>query len=191
MSNGYIKLDRGIMNHWLWEDKPYAKGQAWVDLLLLAVWKESKELYHGKLVQRKPGEVSCSIEWLAERWGWNRKKVMRFLDVLEVDEMVTQSRTPKGTTVTIVNWEKYQVGGTTVRTTDGTPVGQLRDNYGTTAGHTIRKDKKEKESSKNGEEYNTEPGVSIPAADEIESRLRSMRERITSVSEDLKNGRYE
>jgi len=65
--SGYIKIDRGILKHWLWEDKPFSKGQAWIDLLLLAVWKESKELYRGELVERTPGEIFCSIEWLADK----------------------------------------------------------------------------------------------------------------------------
>ena len=116
-------IDRGILDHPLWKEKPFAKGQAWIDLLLLAVWKETKELYRGELLQRKPGEVSCSIEWLADRWGWNRKTVMKFLDVLEADNMVTQNRTPKGTTLTIENWAKYQTHGTGKRTGEGTTEG--------------------------------------------------------------------
>ena len=149
---GYIKLDRKIMESFLWTDKPFAYGQAWVDLLMLANWKELKELYNGALVQRRPGEIACSIEWLAKRWGWNRKKVMKFLDILESDEMVTQNRTTKGTTITVLNWAKYQTDGTTKGTANGTTVGQLRDNCGTTAGHTRRKEKKEKESIKKAEE---------------------------------------
>lgn len=159
---GYIKLDRKIMESFLWTDKPFAYGQAWVDLLMLANWKELKELYNGALVQRRPGEIACSIEWLAKRWGWNRKKVMKFLDILESDEMVTQNRTTKGTTITVLNWAKYQTDGTTKGTADGTTVGQLRDNCGTTAGHTIRKEKKEKESSKKGEEDKGLPTLKHP-----------------------------
>lgn len=158
--SGYIKIDRGILKHWLWEDKPFSKGQAWIDLLLLAVWKESKELYRGELVERTPGEIFCSIEWLADKWGWNRKTVMRFLDVLERDNMITQTRTKKGTTITIVNWTVYQTQGTTERTSEGQAAGHAnghardnrRDMLGTTEGTHYKNINKAKESIKKAEE---------------------------------------
>lgn len=179
MSKGYIKLERSLMDNWLWKDKPFAKGQAWVDLLLMATWKENKEMYQGKLVQRKPGEIACSIEWLADRWGWNRKKVMGFLNVCEADTMLEQNRTPKGTTITIVNWEKYQSQGTTEwtgdGTTDGTPMGQVWDRCGTGAGHTIRKENKGEESIKNVEERE------IYLYEEAEEALNEMRRKRDEV----------
>ena len=158
--SGYIKIDRGILKHWLWEDKPFSKGQAWIDLLLLAVWKESKELYRGELVERTPGEIFCSIEWLADKWGWNRKTVMRFLDVLERDNMITQTRTKKGTTITIVNWTVYQTQGTTQGTSEGQAAGHAnghardnrRDMLGTTEGTHYKNINKAKESIKKAEE---------------------------------------
>lgn len=121
---GFIKLHRSIASNWIWQDKPFAKGQAWVDLLILANWKDAKELYRGKLVYRKAGTIACSIEWLADRWGWDRKKVMRFLDVLEGDNMISQNRTTQGTTLTVENWAIYQTDGTTQGTTNGQQEGQ-------------------------------------------------------------------
>ena len=105
---GYIKLHRQLMEHWLWDDKPFSKGQAWIDLLLLATWKEAKELYKGKIVQRNPGEVSVSMLWLADRWCWHRDKVARFLRLLDTDGMATTNTTTNGTTITIANWALYQ-----------------------------------------------------------------------------------
>ena len=79
----YIILNRSIKEHWLWEDKPFSKGQAWIDLLLRARWKDGKELYRGELVDRKRGTVYCSMSYLAKEWGWNIKTVKRFLTLLE------------------------------------------------------------------------------------------------------------
>ncbi len=156
---GFIKLDRKITNHWLWEDKPFAKGQAWIDLLLLATWKENKELYRGQLVQRQPGEIACSLSWLAERWGWHRHTVKKFLKLLEGDAMVTASYTTQGTTITIENWGKYQTTvptpSTTQSTTPSTTMCQRRAND--VPHH--KKVKKVKESSKKGEE---EQGLPFP-----------------------------
>jgi len=116
--NDYIKLNRCIKHNWLWTegDDPFDKRSAWVDLLLLASWKDEKSLFKGKLVVFKRGTVHKSILELANRWHWDRKKVRKFLDLLESDNMVVTKSTRQGTTITIVNWDLYQCD----RTTDGT-----------------------------------------------------------------------
>ena len=30
---GWVKVHENLNDHWLWEDRPFAKGQAWIDLL--------------------------------------------------------------------------------------------------------------------------------------------------------------
>jgi len=117
---GWISLYRKIQDSWLWEDKPFARGQAWIDLLLQANHKDKKKLSKGELVEIKKGSFLTSEQILAARWGWSRKKVRSFLDVLEKDEKVHLKRTSKGTSLTIVNWDLYQDKGTTEDTTEDT-----------------------------------------------------------------------
>lgn len=127
-SSGYIKLDRGILESELWKEKPFDRARAWVDLLLLASWKDHDEIYRGQVLHRKRGDVSCSVSWLAERWGWSRGKVYRYLGLLTETGMVTVNRTPSGTpngtpngtTLTIEKYAFYQDGRNTRRTTNGT-----------------------------------------------------------------------
>ena len=115
---GYIKLHRQIQDCWIWDnDEPYSKGQAWIDLLLMANHSDNKMYYEGNLTIVCRGQFLTSIYKLAERWKWDRKKVSKFLKLLENDEMVTTNRTTHGTTITIVNWDKYQVQGSTNGTT--------------------------------------------------------------------------
>ena len=52
---GWLKLYRSIQNHWLWEDKPFSRGQAFVDLLLMANHKDNKILFNGELIEVKRG----------------------------------------------------------------------------------------------------------------------------------------
>lgn len=134
MSQGYIKLHRKLQECWIWKDEPFSRGQAWVDMLMMANHSENKILFDGDVVVVERGQFITSILKLSERWTWNRKKVSKFLDLLEKDEMVTTDRTTHGTTITIVNWDKYQLDGTTDGTTEGTTDGQPRDNQGTTKG---------------------------------------------------------
>lgn len=123
----YIKLDRGICDNWVWESKPFSPGQAWVDLLLMAAWKTEPRNWKGTFITQHRGEVFTSIVALADRWGWNRKKVRRFLAILESDGMCTLNSLPKGTLVTIENYAKYQGRVSAEGTASGTAEGQQRD----------------------------------------------------------------
>lgn len=105
---GWIALDRKLLDHYLWECKPFSKGQAWVDLLLLANHKDHKTPYKGKVITCRRGEVNRSITWLASRWGWSRSKVRDYLRLLESDKMVALKTTVHRTTVTIENYAFYQ-----------------------------------------------------------------------------------
>lgn len=135
-AKGYIKLNRQILENWIWQEKPFSRGQAWIDLLLLANYKDGKEMYRGKLLDRRRGCVYCSTLWLADRWGWSRGKVRRFLNALKADGMLTENGTTDGTTLTIENYTKFQGSRPTNSTTNGT-TGSTTD--GTTDGHTKEK----------------------------------------------------
>ena len=110
--NGYIKLFRQLMDNPLWLDKPFAKGQAWIDLLMLANWKESKRVINNGETVLHEGEIIVSQAWLAERWGWSRKKVSCFLTFLEHSGNIRILGTSKGTALHIENYTKYQSEGT-------------------------------------------------------------------------------
>lgn len=119
MGIGFIKLFRDIQEHWLWEDKPYARGQAWIDLLMMANFADSKTIRFGQIQIVKRGQILTSEQALADKWGWNRRKVQRFLERLEADEMLTRKGTAQGTTLSIVNYRLFQGEGATKGTTEG------------------------------------------------------------------------
>lgn len=128
MAKGWIKLSRELQDHWIWNaPEAYDIRSAWVDLLLLANHEDKKGIYNGKVVTYKRGTIFRSVLSLSKRWHWDRKKVKRFLDLLESDGMVTTKGTTEGTTITIVNYGKIQDSGTTKRATNGTTSGQHRD----------------------------------------------------------------
>jgi len=108
---GWIKLDRQITEHWLWESKPFSPGQAWVDLLMMAAHTTTTRDWKGSFLTQHRGEVFTSISALADRWGWSYKKVQRFIRTLERDKMVLHGDLPKGTRLTIENYTKFQGQG--------------------------------------------------------------------------------
>lgn len=105
---GWIKLHRKITDHWLWEDKPFARGQAMIDLLLLAGYNEQSQYVDGNLETTERGSVVTSIRRLCDRWGWSNSKVVKFLKTLESDGIVVVKSDTKKTVVTIVNYSVYQ-----------------------------------------------------------------------------------
>lgn len=106
MDKGWIKLSRQIKEHWIWENPE--KLKAWLDLLLMANHETKKVDMREGLVTVRRGQLVTSITKLAQKWGWSRERVRRFLNTLERDGMVTRKSTPFKTTLTIVNYGKYQ-----------------------------------------------------------------------------------
>lgn len=106
--DGWIRVQRSLVEHWLWQDEPYSFGQAWIDLLLTASWKDHKSYFHGELEHKKAGTVYTSKRYLADRWKWNRRKLDKFLSALEGDKMVEIESTKNCTTINIVNYTMYQ-----------------------------------------------------------------------------------
>ena len=108
MSKGWISLHRQIWDNWVWEDKPFSKGQAWIDLLLMANYEDKKASIGNELITVKRGSFVTSIRKLCDRWGWSNTKVRSFLSLLEQDGMLIVKSDAKKTTLTIVNYSDYQ-----------------------------------------------------------------------------------
>ena len=119
---GFITIHRKLRSSDLWLGESFTRGQAWVDLLILANWKAGHVRIRGVRIDLARGQLAASSIWLAERWKWSRGKVTRFLSELEADQRIRQQKTNVTSLVTIVNYDSYQTGGTaneaTNRTTD-------------------------------------------------------------------------
>lgn len=108
-SKGYVSLHREVMDHWLWEDKPFARGQAWIDLIMLASWKDEPfQSSKRQLVNAERGKIYKSIKMLSDRWGWSWDKTRAFLKLLEQDGMIQIETGTNGATITLVNYGKFQ-----------------------------------------------------------------------------------
>ena len=135
---GWIKIHKDLLDNELWSDKPFTKGQAWVDLLLLANHKDKNVLIgsHTEMVER--GSFITSELKLMERWGWGRKKVKLFLNFLESQKMIERNANNKRTAITIVNYGFYQdcdLPKEQQKNSKGTAKEQQRNSRGTAKGH--------------------------------------------------------
>lgn len=105
---GWIKLHRQIRENWTWEEKPYSKGQAWIDLILSANHEDRKVPLGNEVYDVKRGSFITSELKLMNRWGWSKTKVRAFLKLLQNDSMILQKKDSKKTTLTITNYSDYQ-----------------------------------------------------------------------------------
>ena len=114
MGQGWIKLHRKIREcDAIWDDKPFSRGQAWIDLLLMANHEDKEVLFDGSIYEVKRGQRLTSIRKLSEQWGWSRTKTGKFLNELEKAEMLLVKSDTKKTVLTLVNYDFYQLNDET------------------------------------------------------------------------------
>ena len=158
--SGFVKLHRQITEHWLWNGEPFDKAHAWIDLLLMANWKTTKRMFNGGIITQERGQVVCSINGLAERWGWSPNKVRRFLKVLAAEGMVHTDGSTYGTTITIEKYAFFQ----DERRADGTADGR--------ADGTQQKKKEEIKEIKKGQ--GTAACEAVPMPEDFKAKLDTM-----------------
>ena len=116
MAEGWIKLHRAIQEHWLWDDEPFTRGQAFIDLLLMVNHKDKKIMFNGELIEVKKGSKITSLRQLSDRWKWSTNKVKKYLEQLQKDGMINYKSDNKKTLLTIENYSVYQGQGNTEET---------------------------------------------------------------------------
>ncbi len=107
-TKGWVSVHRQIQDHWLWRDKPFARGQAWLDLLMLANHETKKFALGNELIECERGQIITSIRQLCDRWGWSNTKVVGFLKLLQEDGMTTYFSDTKKTVITVLKYSLYQ-----------------------------------------------------------------------------------
>lgn len=110
--SSWFKLYRKLKDSDLWLAEPFTRGQAWVDLLILARFQGGSVRVRGVKVDVKRGQLAWSEVELSKRWQWSRGKVRRFLNEMEMEQQIEQQKTNVTTLITIINFDKYQGGST-------------------------------------------------------------------------------
>lgn len=131
MAEGYVKISRSIFNHFLWSVKPFSRGQAWVDLILLANHQDNEFLLGTNVETVERGALITSQSKLATRWGWSRCKVQSFLRTLEDASMVTQKADNKKTYLKLNQYSVWQDSETVKKQQKGSTQAAERQQQGT------------------------------------------------------------
>lgn len=164
---GWISIHRQLCDKKIWLSEPFTRGQAWVDLLMLANYENGFIRVRGVRHEVKRGQVGWSEITLAKRWKWSRGKVRRFFQELEENEQqIVQEKNNVTTLISIVNYEKYQNCNTANGTTSSTTNGQQ------TVQQTDTNNKNNKNNKKNKKEIH---GFVPPNSNEISEWLKTQK----------------
>ena len=143
--DGWVKVHRKIWDNKIWTSEPFTRGQAWIDLLLLANHEYGYFYLRDHKVEVERGQVGWSQLKLATRWKWSRTKVRKFLNDLEKEQQIKQQQSHTTSIITILNYEEYQQK-------EQQDI-QQQDNRKTTERQQKNTNKKNKEELRNREEF--------------------------------------
>lgn len=147
-AKNHFQINRRLFDHPLWLEEPFTKGQAWVDLIGNANYKDGYFIKKGQRVNVLRGQTGTSMLTFAKRWQWSRGKVKRFFVFLEKEQMVIQLTGHLTTLITICNYDVYQLENDDGDTSGKTSNGHLTDIERTSDGTHPRRIKKNKEELK-------------------------------------------
>lgn len=165
--DGWISLERGIRDHWIYSEKPFSRFKAWIDLILSANFRDKTIMVNGKPFLVRRGSFLTSVRKLSERWGWSKDKTSRFLATLREDGMI-ETATPPGTLITIVNYRVYQDRRDRKSDTNRTRAGRRPDRDQSQENNVITKDNKEnKEREFSASENDDDDGMTMEEYDRM------------------------
>jgi hypothetical protein len=104
--SGWIKLNREINNHWVFQNSDYFKW--WVDILLEVNYAPAKVVIKGKIYECDRGEKLYSLDTWAIRWKTNKSKVRRYFDLLQKENMIELKNETQTTRLKVCKYEDYQ-----------------------------------------------------------------------------------
>jgi len=108
---GCVRLYKRIRRNRIWRREPLTYGQAFLDLILLAVDAQSAPQVlwsRGEQITLQRGQVGWSVLRLAEEWKRSREWVTHFLKYCQNEGMISVDSDRRGTVITITNYDAYQ-----------------------------------------------------------------------------------
>ncbi len=104
--SGWIKLHRGIFDHWIASDPDYLC--VWLRMLTEANFEDKKHLFNGALLEIRRGQIIFGLEAWSSKTGVTIAKLRKLLDMLEKDKMINRQKTNKYSLISITNYALYQ-----------------------------------------------------------------------------------
>lgn len=171
---GFILINRGIIDHWIWQDR--TKATWWLELIILANY-EYEEVFHDshKFILKR-GQLIASAGYLANKWKVDVKTVTKFLNLCVENGMLKREILHRKTAIlTICNYDRYQycssgsVGSTTESIVE-TITETITDGIVETITETTKRNKRNKRNiSPKGESICARTSVEISPQEVVEA----------------------
>ncbi len=102
---GWIKLHRGIRNHWVWQDSEKLKW--WLDLIMECNHTDQRVNIGFELFDCRRGQTINSLQTWSTRWRTDVGRVRRFFALLKKDGMIQIENLKKTTRITVCKYDNY------------------------------------------------------------------------------------
>ena len=103
-------LWRRFRDHRFWrtyEERPFTKAEAWIDLLMDASYRSRECRCRGRVYKLKEGELVFSARDKARHWRWRRSDMRSFLDELYLNGEAVPEESEGVTRLAIVKLRPY------------------------------------------------------------------------------------
>lgn len=101
MAKGFCMLSKELLDSEYYFSERFTRMQAYLDLCLLAEWKDRKFIKRGQVVELKAGQLAKSEEELADRWKWSRNTVRKYLNEQQTIGNIEQQKSRLITIITV------------------------------------------------------------------------------------------
>jgi len=104
--NGWIRLDRGIQENFLWQEPEALK--LWLYLLMAASLTDKATAFNGKMLTIKRGQLVFGLNAASARLNISVRRLRKYLNWFETDDMIDKQITNKFSIISITNYAQYQ-----------------------------------------------------------------------------------
>lgn len=183
MLNGWIKIHRKILDHWVSQEPELLS--MWIRLLAETNHSDTKKMFNGSLVEIKRGQLIFGLNAFSAKSGITVAKLRRYLKLLETDGMINKQNTSKYSLITITCFDEYQ--STDKQNTSK----EQADNKQTTRRQQHRKNVKNEEEGKEDNkgdkshlsQYDLSSWPSIPDRDLFDDWIKAKKKAKGSISQ--------
>ena len=131
MSNGTVNIARTIWSDAAFKDEPFTEREAFVWMIMEASWKPREKRVGSATVFLERGQLSHSIRFLADAWGWKRNRTHKFITRLKNRDMIGTEAGTGVLVITIRKYDEFQAPNSSGGTGKKPKRGQRGDSEGT------------------------------------------------------------
>lgn len=104
--NGWIRLDRKIQDHFIWQDSGALK--LWIYLLMAASLTDKTVSFNGTTIQIKRGQLVFGLNAVSQKLGLTMRASRKYIEWFLNDGMIDRQITNKYSIISITNFAEYQ-----------------------------------------------------------------------------------